>query len=68
MLARDYTPSFQLRLGRKDVALALDAARTEELDLRLGAALLDAMDVAVARGYGESDIAAVHESTSAGSA
>jgi 3-hydroxyisobutyrate dehydrogenase len=68
MLRRDYTPSFQLRLGRKDVALALDAARAEELDLRLGAALLEAMDVAVDRGYGESDIAAVHESTSAGSA
>ena len=67
MLERDYPPSFRLALGRKDAALALEAGRAEELELRLGAALLEAMDVAIARGYGESDIAAVHESTRRGS-
>jgi 3-hydroxyisobutyrate dehydrogenase len=67
MLARDYPPSFRLGLGRKDAALALEAGRAEELRLRLGEALVAAMDAAIARGYGDSDIAAVHEATRSGS-
>jgi 3-hydroxyisobutyrate dehydrogenase len=68
MLDRDYAPSFRLGLGRKDAALALEAARSEEVDLRLGEALLEAIDAAIELGYADSDIAAVHESTRRGSA
>jgi 3-hydroxyisobutyrate dehydrogenase len=68
MLRRDYAPSFKLGLGRKDAALALEAARDEGLEVRLAAALVEAMDAAIERGYADGDIAAVHESTRPGSA
>jgi 3-hydroxyisobutyrate dehydrogenase len=68
MLERDYPPSFRLELGRKDVALAVEAAREAGIELAVGEAVVEAMDRAIERGYGDGDIAAVIESTRPGSA
>jgi 3-hydroxyisobutyrate dehydrogenase len=67
MLERDYPASFRLALGRKDAALAVEAALAEGIDLPVAAAVVAAMDTAIERGYGDGDIAAVIESTRTGS-
>jgi 3-hydroxyisobutyrate dehydrogenase len=67
MLERDYPASFRLALGRKDAALAVEAALAEGIDLPVAAAVVSAMDTAIERGYGDGDIAAVIESTRTGS-
>jgi 3-hydroxyisobutyrate dehydrogenase len=63
MLTEDWSPLFKLALGRKDVALALDAADLAGVDLTVAAAVLETMDRAIARGYGEGDTAAVIQAT-----
>ena len=68
MLTRDWTPLFKLTLGRKDVALVLDAAVGAGLDLALGKAVLEELDRAIIRGYGDGDTAAVIEAIRPGSA
>ena len=68
MLARDWAPLFKLALGRKDVALVLDAANGVGLDLTVGDAVLEEFDRAIARGYGDGDTAAVIEAIRPGSA
>jgi 3-hydroxyisobutyrate dehydrogenase len=68
MLTRDWAPLFSLSLGRKDVALVLDAAAGAGLDLTLGEAVLEDIDRAIARGYGDGDTAAVIEAIRPGSA
>jgi 3-hydroxyisobutyrate dehydrogenase len=67
MLERDYPPSFRLELGRKDVALAVEAAREAGVELSVGEAVVDEMERAIERGYGDGDIAAVIEATRPGS-
>jgi 3-hydroxyisobutyrate dehydrogenase len=68
MVTGDLSPMFRLVLGRKDVALALEAARDAQLDLAVGDAVLAEMDLAIRRGYGDADTAAVIEATRRGSA
>ena len=68
MLTRDWSPLFKLALGRKDVALVLEAAAAAGLDLGVAHAVLEEMDRAIGRGYGDGDTAAVIEATRPGSA
>jgi 3-hydroxyisobutyrate dehydrogenase len=63
MVTEDWSPLFKLALGRKDVALALDAAEAEGLDLTVATAVVEVMDRAIARGYGDGDTAAVIQAT-----
>jgi 3-hydroxyisobutyrate dehydrogenase len=68
MLTRDWSPLFKLALGRKDVALVLDAAAGAGVDMTVAHAVLEEMDRAIARGYGDGDTASVIEATRPGSA
>jgi 3-hydroxyisobutyrate dehydrogenase len=68
MLTRDWASLFSLALGRKDVALVLDAAADAGLELTVGDAVLEDFERAIARGYGEGDTAAVIEAIRPGSA
>jgi 3-hydroxyisobutyrate dehydrogenase len=68
MLAEDWSPMFKLALGRKDLALAIDAASAAGVELTVAPAVIEAMDRAIERGYGEGDTAAVIQSTRSGSA
>ncbi len=68
MLTRDWAPLFKLGLGRKDVALVLEAAVGAGLDLAVAQAVLEEMDRAIDRGYGDGDTAAVIEAIRPGSA
>lgn len=64
MVAGTYEPpNFRLRLARKDIALAVDAAASLGLELRLGRAAVAAMDVAGAGGFADADFTAVIEAT-----
>ena len=56
MAARDFAVNFPLELGRKDLALAIEAAATE---LPLARAALEAYDRAIAAGRGRDDMSAV---------
>jgi 3-hydroxyisobutyrate dehydrogenase len=64
MLAGDFTPSFGLDGGRKDLDLITEAA----WEAGVGTALLDGVravfDAAAAKGHGEDDIAAVYTALS----
>ena len=62
MIEADFSPTFALRLGVKDVRLALAAAKDQGLELPLTAALLTRWDEAVAAGHGDNDIASVFTS------
>jgi len=68
MLTQDWSPMFKLALGRKDVALAIDAATDAGLELTVAAAVVETMDRAIERGYGDGDTAAVITATRSGSA
>ena len=68
MVAADWEPLFRLELGRKDAALALEAAREAGLEPAVAAAVVEAFSRALERGYGDGDIAAVIEATRPGSA
>jgi 3-hydroxyisobutyrate dehydrogenase len=68
MLTRDLSPLFKLALGHKDVALVLEAAAGAGLDLKVGGAVLEEMEQAIDRGYGDDDTAAVIEAIRPGSA
>jgi 3-hydroxyisobutyrate dehydrogenase len=59
MLTGDLSPLFKLELGRKDLALVLDAAAQAGIELPVARAALTEMDEAIARGHGDSDTAAV---------
>jgi 3-hydroxyisobutyrate dehydrogenase len=56
MAKGDFAPNFPLELGRKDLALAIDAAQRE---LPIADAALDAYDRAIAHGHGRDDMTAV---------
>jgi 3-hydroxyisobutyrate dehydrogenase len=62
MLERDFTPSFQLGLAAKDARLAVEAARSAELELPALAAIAGRMTEA-AREHGDEDLAAVYLAT-----
>lgn len=59
MLERSFEPSFKLSLAAKDAGLALDAARSEDLELPMLAAIRERMDAA-AQEHGDEDLAAVY--------
>jgi 3-hydroxyisobutyrate dehydrogenase len=59
MLERDFTPSFQLGLAAKDARLAVEAARSAEMELPALAAIAGRMTEA-AREHGDEDLAAVY--------
>jgi 3-hydroxyisobutyrate dehydrogenase len=59
MLAGQFAPGFALRLGLKDVDLALDAARQRNLDLPLTGAVAQRFEQAVADGHADEDVSAV---------
>jgi 3-hydroxyisobutyrate dehydrogenase-like beta-hydroxyacid dehydrogenase len=62
--ARTYEPvAFRLALGRKDVELALDTARSHQVPLAFGSVLRDVFTEAVAHGQSDRDWAAVTETT-----
>jgi 3-hydroxyisobutyrate dehydrogenase len=63
MVTEDWSPLFKLALGRKDVALAIDAARAVGVDLTVASAVVEAMDRAIERGYGDGDTAALIQAT-----
>jgi 3-hydroxyisobutyrate dehydrogenase-like beta-hydroxyacid dehydrogenase len=57
MANQDFTPSFELTMARKDVELMLATAGGEELAMLPG--LASRMDVMIARGYGNRDMAVI---------
>jgi 3-hydroxyisobutyrate dehydrogenase len=59
MLAGEFDPGFALRLAFKDVGLALDAAREQELELPVTSALAPRWQHAIADGYADDDVSAV---------
>jgi 3-hydroxyisobutyrate dehydrogenase len=59
MIAGEYAAGFAMRLGLKDVGLALDAARETNLELPITATVAQRFERAVADGHGDEDVAAV---------
>jgi 3-hydroxyisobutyrate dehydrogenase len=59
MIAGEFAPGFALRLGLKDVDLALDAARESNLELPITAAVAQRFEQAVADGHADEDVASV---------
>jgi 3-hydroxyisobutyrate dehydrogenase len=60
MIAEEFPPSFALALARKDVDLALAAARRAGLELGVAHAVAEEMEYAVRLGHGDEDLAAVY--------
>ncbi|MDE3065093.1 MAG: NAD(P)-dependent oxidoreductase [Acidobacteriota bacterium] len=60
LLALDWTPTFTSELLRKDVELALDAARGTEVPLPLGAEVHQLLQVAIGRGYRDADFLSLY--------
>jgi 3-hydroxyisobutyrate dehydrogenase len=60
MIAEEFPPSFALSLARKDVELALDAARRAGLELGVAHAVAEELEAAVRLGHGDEDLAAVY--------
>jgi len=59
MVKETFDPGFRIRLHRKDMTLAVDAARALDLSLPNTAATLQLMNAAVANGDGERDHSAL---------
>jgi 2-hydroxy-3-oxopropionate reductase len=59
MIKQTFDPGFRIRLHRKDLALAVDAARALDLALPNAAATQQMMNAAVARGDGDKDHSAL---------
>ncbi|MBA3891482.1 MAG: NAD(P)-dependent oxidoreductase, partial [Gemmatimonadaceae bacterium] len=57
MAARDFTPSFELAMARKDVQLMIDTAG--ELPLAALPGIAARMDALIADGHGEDDLAVI---------
>jgi len=60
MLDGDFTPNFALKHAFKDAALALDAARSVDVDLVLTESLMATWQRAVADGAGDDDLSVVY--------
>jgi 3-hydroxyisobutyrate dehydrogenase len=61
IMARDYTPNFHLKLMAKDLTYAIKEAQAHKLKLTTAQSSLELIQQAVAKGFGEKDIAAVVE-------
>lgn len=59
MLAGEFTPGFALALAYKDVGLALEAAREQDVDLPVTQSLASRWQQAMAAGHGDDDVSAV---------
>ena len=59
MIKRTFDPGFRIRLHRKDLSLAVDAARALDISLPNAAATQQLMNAAVARGDGDKDQSAL---------
>jgi len=59
MVAGEFTPGFALRLAYKDVGLALDAAREQELELPVSSATAERWRGAIADGHADEDVSVV---------
>lgn len=59
MIKRTFDPGFRIRLHRKDLTLAVDAARALNLSLPNAAATQQLMNSAIARGDGDKDHSAL---------
>ena len=59
MLAGEFAPGFALRLAYKDIGLALDAAREQELELPVSSATAARWREAIADGHGDEDVSVV---------
>tara|TARA_R110002020_G_scaffold6295_30_gene26447 strand:+ start:3233 stop:4111 length:879 start_codon:yes stop_codon:yes gene_type:complete len=59
MVKRTFDPGFRIRLHRKDLALAIDAAKALDLALPNAAATQQLMNAAIARGDGDRDHSAL---------
>jgi 3-hydroxyisobutyrate dehydrogenase len=60
MIAREFPPSFALKLADKDANLALTAATRAGLELHVARAVAEELDQALALGHGDEDLAAVY--------
>jgi 3-hydroxyisobutyrate dehydrogenase len=65
MIERSFEPSFPLRHAHKDARLVLEAAERKEIDLPLARGVEQRFREAEEMGYGEEDIAAVFEASTA---
>jgi 2-hydroxy-3-oxopropionate reductase len=65
MIKRTFEPGFRIRLHRKDLSLAVDAARALNISLPNAAATQQLMNAAVARGDGDKDHSALIETLEA---
>jgi 3-hydroxyisobutyrate dehydrogenase len=68
MIAGEYAPGFAMRLGLKDVDLALDAAREANLELPITASVAQRFEQAVADGHADDDVASVFAEATKGDA
>jgi 3-hydroxyisobutyrate dehydrogenase-like beta-hydroxyacid dehydrogenase len=59
MVAGEFAPGFALRLAYKDVGLALDAAREQDLELPVTKAIAPRWQQAIADGHADDDVSAV---------
>lgn len=59
MIASDYAPGFALRLGLKDVGLALDEAREHNVELPIASAVARRFERAMADGHADDDVSSV---------
>jgi 3-hydroxyisobutyrate dehydrogenase len=60
MIEHQFSPSFKLRLARKDVGLVLEAAARHDLELPIAEAVARQFDRAIELGHGEEDLAATY--------
>jgi 3-hydroxyisobutyrate dehydrogenase-like beta-hydroxyacid dehydrogenase len=67
LLALDWTPTFTTELLRKDFDLGLAAAREEEVTMPLAASVLQLVQAAIGRGYGDRDFLSLFEVQAASS-
>jgi 3-hydroxyisobutyrate dehydrogenase len=65
MMARDFEPSFRLRLAAKDAGLVADAVDLHGLDLPLVAAIRDRLEQGIPD-HGEKDMSATYLTSSPG--
>jgi 3-hydroxyisobutyrate dehydrogenase len=63
ILNDDFSPAFPLRLARKDLGLALDAAREAGLDLPVLEAARRQFDTAIAQGHADEDLVATYKAS-----
>lgn len=63
ILARDFPPSFPLRLAEKDARLVLEAAAATGLELALTRTVRSQMQRAIALGHGDEDMIATYFAT-----